>query len=274
MNRLVIFGAVGIVTFLSGLMISGGWLSSSPRTPKPVEDPKTKASREAKNARSILEKAIAAHGGADKLEKYQIIRSKSHGTMMINNFRCAVSGHEIIERPDKIRQVFSALDGVIREDVIMVLNGAKLWATNCRNKMNYELTSKRVIDACRHEMQLECYCLGDFLAEGYELTNLGEFEVRGNDTIGIRATKKGQNDTSFYFHKGSYLTAKVESRVYDLGLSREADVERFILSYMTVDGVRHPQRVEVRRDRRFYSDLEITEIAPLESVDESVFAKP
>jgi hypothetical protein len=61
----------------------------------------------AQEPRAIIEKAIKAHGGADKLDKHQASRMKSKGTVNLGGAEIDFNLESASQLPDKLRNAIS-----------------------------------------------------------------------------------------------------------------------------------------------------------------------
>lgn len=278
MNRILIFGGVGLIAFLGGLMISGIWPLARQKAANARDAlaakapaPNTDLGKD-EDPKNILNKAIAAHGGAAKLDSYQTVRCKYHGYKYFRNIKCVVSGDEVHQRPDKMKTNVLLANGPNQIIVTVVSDGNAIWLTDGDKRKEY--SEKRDMTGVRQELLLECYTLGDYLKSPYELTNMGIVDVKGNETIGIRVAKAGENDVLFFFDKKTHLIAKTQAWPYEPDLGRDVNHERYILAYQELDGVKFPQRFEIYKGGRLYSNIEVTSVTSIPRLDDSFFTKP
>jgi hypothetical protein len=158
-------------------------------------------------------------------------------------------------------------------DVVTVFNGTKLWVSTMGQTK--EIDDEKILKAAKEEMQAEgAGSLVDYLKAPYELSALGEVKVKGADAIGIRVSKKDQKDINLFFDKKSGLVVKSESRTIDGMTGEEITQEKYILDYQDKAGLKIAKRVEILRDGKAFMDITISEIQPLEKLDDTVFAKP
>lgn len=229
--------------------------------------------QQGQDLKAVIKKAIDAHGGEKNLDKYKAGVSKFKGTMAIATIMADVTGETSVQKPDKVKNVMN-LDIMGKKiDVVTVFNGTKLWVSTMGNTM--EITDEKILKAAKEEMQAEgAGSLTDYLKAPYELSALGEVKVKGKDAIGIRVSKKDQKDINIFFDKKTGLVVKSESRTIDGMTGEEITQEKFMLEYQEKAGLKVAKRVEILRDGKLFMDLTITDIQPIEKLDDSVFAKP
>jgi outer membrane lipoprotein-sorting protein len=223
--------------------------------------------------KAILKKSIEAHGGEKNLAKLKGATSKFKGTMEIANMKVDMTGETAFQKPDKLRNTISLNINNMNIDVITVYDGKKMWVNSQGKTM--EIDDEKILKEVKESLQIEgAGSLSDFLKAPYELNALGETKVKGKDAIGIRITKKGQKDFSMFFDKKTHMIVKTETRSFDAISKQEVTQEKFILSYQAKDGIQFGKRVEVTNDGKLFMDLEITDVAVSEKLDDSTFAKP
>jgi hypothetical protein len=193
--------------------------------------------------------------------------------MAIGPLMVDVTGETFVQKPDKVKNVMN-LDIMGKKiDVVTVFNGTKLWVSTMGQTK--EIDDEKILKAAKEEMQAEgAGSLVDYLKAPYELSALGEVKVKGADAIGIRVSKKDQKDINLFFDKKSGLVVKSESRTIDGMTGEEITQEKYILDYQDKAGLKIAKRVEILRDGKAFMDITISEIQPLEKLDDTVFAKP
>jgi hypothetical protein len=132
-------------------------------------------------------------------------------------------------------------------DVVTVYDGKKMWVSTMGKTM--EIKDERILKETREELQTEL--AGDFiefLDKPYELSAIGEVKVKNKDAVGIRVSKKGQRDMSFFFDKQANLLVKIETRTNDLQSGQEVTQEKFIVGYQDQNGLKVARRVQIHKD--------------------------
>ncbi|MBI2804487.1 MAG: hypothetical protein HYX68_05820 [Planctomycetes bacterium] len=223
--------------------------------------------------KTVLTKAIAAHGGEKNLAKFKAVSSKFKGTIDILGNKSNCTGESSFQKPDKIKNVLSLDLNGKQIDIVTVFDGKKMWVSAMGNSM--EITDKKLLKEVREQLQTEgAGGLSDFLKAPYKLNALGEVKVKGKDAIGIRVSKEGQRDFSMFFDKKTHLIVKTEMRTLDGMTGQEVTQEKYILGYQDKGGIKVAKRVEIHKDGKSFMDIELTEVNAFERFDDSVFAKP
>src|SRR5262249_25995452 len=114
--------------------------------------------------------------------------------------------------------------------------------------------------------------------KGYSLAPLGEIKVDDRPAVGVKVTHKDRPDVDLYFDKKSGLPVKCEMRLKgyagNYAQFDEAAFEFFLSEYKETDGVKHFTKVVVKADGKQVMEIELTEIAPQDKLDDNAFAKP
>jgi hypothetical protein len=222
-------------------------------------------------ARAIIDKAIKAHGGQKKLDKFSAVQTKSKGKIELFggiDFTQEVSA----QFPNKFKEALEMDIQGQKVAVTSVYNGKEGWIN--ANGMDVELNDK-FKDVLREGAYLiNLSQLTPLRDKKYTLSLLGEVQVNGKPAVGIKVESKGHKDASFYFDKKTGLLVKIEHRTVDFQSMQEVTEERIITEYRDIDGRKAPKKVTVNRDGKKLLDAEVTEVKYLEKLDDSEFAKP
>jgi outer membrane lipoprotein-sorting protein len=224
------------------------------------------------NPKDVIRKSVAAQGGEKELAKYKAATAKYKGTIVLNNAPADIVGETLLQRPDKLKNVLSLDLGGMKIDITTVYDGKALWVSAGGN--TNEVKDVKIRDETRESLRVEGGNLVDFLKEPYEISAIGEAKVKGKDAVGVRVSKKGQRDISYYFDKKTHLPIKTEMRSYQPMTGQEVTQEKFLLDYESKNGLQVPKRIEILHDGQRYMEIDITEMQVLENLDDSTFARP
>jgi hypothetical protein len=220
--------------------------------------------------KAIIDKAIKAHGGAEKIGKEKAAQTKSKGTLSLMgglNFT-----EETTVQPDRLKSVLQLEAGGNTIQVTTVFDGKKAWASV--NGQTQELEGK-VLDEMKEASYMTRLARLAVLKDNeYELSPLGEVKVNGKPAVGIRVASKGHRDVNLYFDKESGLLAKLERQAVDAMTGEDVAEERIITEYQEIDGVKVPKKAVINRDGKKFIEAEVVEIKFRDKFDESEFAKP
>jgi hypothetical protein len=223
------------------------------------------------DAKAILEKAIKAHGGEEKLTKYKAGTMRSKGKVETPVGEIEFTQESWYMLPDKMKEV-AELD--------LMGNKIKTVALINGDKLSLEANGKEVelSDAVKETLQegsrrLQFARLVPLRDKKYELSIIGEAKVLDKPAIGIKVSAKGMKDVSLYFDKKTNMLVKAESRAKDAMSGEEVTEERIIVEYNMKDPMPTPKKVLINRDGKKYMELEIQEAKFLEKIDDAEFKK-
>jgi len=223
--------------------------------------------------RALLEKAIKAHGGAEKLDRQKTTYVKTKGTAEVPGAgKISFTQEGYTQLPNQLKQTIEAEVAGQNVTVVSVINGAKVWAKAGGQTLDVsDMVGDKLKDTF-HQQQVQT--LTPLRDKSYELSPLGELKVNDKPAIGVRVAKKGFRDINLYFDKESGLLVKVEGRSADLLSQKEATQETIFKEYMDVDGLQVPKKTIIYQDGKEFGEVETLEYKVLDKLDDNEFAKP
>jgi hypothetical protein len=227
---------------------------------------------DAADARALVEKAIKAQGGQEKLAKLTAHTLKFKGTFHGMGQAIPMTGEIATQGNDKVRLDAEVEAGGMKFRVINVLAGDKGW-----NKIGdavMELDKDQVAEAQHQAYSGWVSTLTPLAGKEFTLSTIGEMEIEKRPALGVKVTSKGRRDVDLYFDKESGLLVKFEHRVKDEGSGQEVTEENIASDYKEVQGTKQAMKFVVKRDGKLFVEGEATEYQLLEKLEDSVFAKP
>lgn len=229
------------------------------------------------DARAILDKALKAHGGADKLAqlKDKGVQQKAKGTL----HHPAVGDIEFtmenaVQMPNKLKIVMQMSIGGMNITSTQVYDGEHFWL-NVNGMSLDQLIDDKALAEIKEQIYLERIVGLAFLKDkGAELSPLGEGQVAGKPAVGVKVASPGHRDVNLWFDKATGLLAKIENRVVDFQTKQEKSQEKLLSEYKEVDGYRRPTKVVINQDDKKFMDVEITDVKIVDKIDDSEFTKP
>ena len=224
------------------------------------------------DARALVDKAVKAHGGQDKLDKFagQVVKFKGqfHGMGQA----VPMTGEVAVQGATRQKIDVEVEAGGQKFQVAFVLNGDKGWA-KIGNETK-EMTKDELAEAKEQAYAGWVATLAPLKDKGFTLATVGEIRIDKRPALGVKVTSKGHRDVDLYFDKESGLLVKVETRVKDEGSGQEVTEETFPGEYKDVQGTKQAMKFTVKRDGKLYMEGEATEVTLAEKLDDNVFAKP
>jgi len=98
--------------------------------------------------------------------------------------------------------------------------------------------------------------------------------VNGKPAIGVKISKEGRKDISFYFDKQTGLMAKMERRAVDFQTKQEVTEERIVTGYQVIAGRQMPKTVIVNRDGQKLIEAEVIEGQFVDKFGDAEFGQP
>ncbi len=220
---------------------------------------------------AIVDKAIAAHGLKGKEGKQNGFRAKNKGTIHVAGMDIDFTQDVAMQMPDKFKEALEMTIMGNKIPVTTTFNGKEGWIKVGDMDIPVEKEMLEEFKDIAYSMALS---QGLFLKDkGIKLAPLGEVQVKGKPAVGIRVSKEGHKEVSFYFDKGTGLLAKMERRARDLQSMQEVTEERIITEYQDVGGRKVAKKAEMLRDGKPFLEAEVLEVEILDRIPESEFAK-
>jgi hypothetical protein len=232
----------------------------------------TGGSRAQDETKAIIEKAIKAHGGAEKLSKEKASQAKSKGTLDVAGMTINFT-EETSTQTGRLKSVLHLEVGGQNVKVTTVYNGQKGWISDPLGNTT-ELEGKLLDEMKEAVYQTRLARFVSLKDKEYELSPLGEVKVNGKPAVGVKVASKGHRDVNLFFDKESGLLTKIERQALDQMTGQDVTEERIITEYQEVDGVKVAKKALVNRNGKKFVEAEIVEVKFLDKLDDSEFAKP
>ncbi len=223
-----------------------------------------------KDPQAILDKAIKAVGGEEKLKKAEAISWKSKGTINFGGNENDVTGYAIAKGLDHWRRE-TEINGGDRKFVI-VLSGDKGWRKFGEEPM--PMDGDALANQKRNAyLEILPVTLVGLKGKDFKLEADGEEKVNGKPAAGIKVTGPDGKDFTLYFDKESGLPVKLVAKVVGFQ-GNEFTVETTYKDYKDFDGIKKATKVEGKRDGEDFTKSEITEFKVLDKVEPATFSEP
>jgi len=223
-------------------------------------------------SKAVIEKAIKAYGGEEKLARLQKVRLKGKGTLEIQGMSIDFTADSLVQHPGQMKNEIQIEVQGQKVSVLQVVNGDKGWMQVMGKTMLLEGDPLTELKAGMHASTVgRLLPLRD---KAFTLAPLGEVEVNGKKAVGVKVSSKGQKDIELYFDKESGLVVKTARRSLDPANMMEVLQESFASVYKDFNGLKYPTKLLIHQDGKKYMEMEVTEFIPVDKVDDSEFAKP
>jgi hypothetical protein len=223
-------------------------------------------------AKDVLDKAIKAIGGQEKLDKIKAISWKAKGTISINGSDSAFTSQATAQGLDHYRSEFEAEFGDNKVKGITVVNGDKGWGKF--GDMGMAMDKGRLADEKRNlYVMLTPVTLVPLKGKGFKLELAGEEKVGTHPAVGLKVTGPDGKDFKIFFDKKSGLPVKVVAQLKGF-MGEDVTQETTFGEWKDMGGIKKATKMESKRDGEKFITQTITEFKTLDTVDEKTFAVP
>jgi hypothetical protein len=220
---------------------------------------------EKEDLKALVEEAIAARGGAARLEKLRAAVWKSEGVKPTRTSRAVLYG----QLPGKFRLESARTEDGKTTLFVKIINGDRGWTLQDGKAVpmsREELAQTR--DTFYHK-RLDATLL-PLRDKDVRLKALGESKVDGRAVVGVKVSRKGYPDVSLYFDKKTKLLLKSERQVMGPN-GKPVPHELHYSDYKDHKGVKVARRTRVVVAGKAVGDVRITEFETFPKLDESLF---
>jgi hypothetical protein len=222
-------------------------------------------------AHALIEHAIKAHGGQERLEKLKADRVTLKGTMFVNEQKGTFTAETTVNVPSQFRNVTLVVLDTKTIKVVQILNGDKALVT-------LDGVPKDVVPSALTEMREILHLdravrLTPLLSDkAITLAALGDSKVHDKPVAGVKISEKGYADLKMYFDKDSGLLVKTEHDLEESG--KKVTQEEYYSDFKDIGGYIRPTKLVAFRGGKKLMEAELVDAKYLDKVDEKIFAKP
>ena len=219
-------------------------------------------------ATAVLDRAINAMGGAEKLGKAETFSWKARGRLMINGGENDFNTHVTIKGLDHLRRKFEN----DQFKMTIVLNGDRGWR---RVREVNRVIEGEVLSSEKRStyLQIVPITLVPLKGKGFTYQAAADEKVGDKPAAALKATGPDGKEFTLYFDKDSGLPVKEVARMSDLQ-GNEFTIEVAYTDYKDFGGIKKATKMEVKRDGAISQVVEVTEFKVLSQVDPETFAEP
>jgi hypothetical protein len=224
-------------------------------------------------ARAVVEKAVEAHGGLDRLSRNRADWVTIKGVLSVGGKDRSFTAETIVQLPDQFKTVLAVSVDDQKTTIVQVLNGDEAWVT-LDGVPQPKIPAAALVEM-KSIMHLDRVIrLAPLLTDkAYTLAALGETKLNGREVVGVKVLCKGQREVRLFFDKEKGLLVKTEHVLDDSG-DREVKQEEYYGEFKDYAGFKRPSKLSVFRAGKKTMEAELVEVKYYEKIDASVFAKP
>jgi hypothetical protein len=224
-------------------------------------------------ARRIVDKALRALGGKEKLAATKAATFNARGKFYWFGAATDFTGEFAVEGTTKGRSVFHFEFMGKKQTIIAVINGKEGWVKS--NNMVVDVDSKTLATQMGdHGYVTEMAMLlplarGD---KGIMLLPLGESKEGDRPVTGVEVSRKDYTTVRLYFDKETALPLKLELKAFVEGKNETHDI--LFDDYKEVGGLKVAMKLTARRNGKVYYEYEMSDVKLLDRLDEKLLEKP
>ena len=225
-----------------------------------------------KDTAAILDKAIKALGGEEKLSKIKAATLAGKGTISLMGMDSEITTKTAVQGLDHFRQEFEGDFGGNKVKGVTVLAGDKGWRKF--GDMGMEMDKDALANQKRAVyLTMIPVTILPLKGKDYKVAVAGEEKVGDKPAVGIKVTPPDGKEFTLYFDKESGLPAKVVAKVAGF-MGEEFTQETTFDGYKEMDGIKKATKLKSTRDGNKFLDVELTEFKVVDKHDAKTFTEP
>lgn len=225
-----------------------------------------------KDAQAILDKAIKALGGQDKLSQIKAVALKTEGKITYNGNDMEYISTLTVQGLDRFRATFESEFNGRRLKIVTVHANDKGWRKVGDRKMGIDKDA--LIDQKRATyLEVIPMTLIPLKDKGFKVAVAGEKKVGDKVAIGLKVTGPEGKDFTLFLNKDSGLPIMLTAKMGGLG-GNEFTQETTFADYEEFAGIKKATKIVSKRDGEKFLESRVTEFKVLDNVDPKTFDEP
>jgi hypothetical protein len=224
------------------------------------------------NARTIVNKAVQAHGGEKSFTRWSCgyLKYKTKGGVVPTQLG-EVTVEDTFQLPGHFKRVTRMDAGGKELLMVFVVNHGKGWTK--RGDAPAEPIDNNFTEKTEHPFAGFCN-LSLLTDAGIRLTKLGVEKINGMEAMGIRAQSEKLGEVDFYFGSQSGLLLRSKKMLPGADPAKPSVMEASLDDYKDVQGTKVPMRIKGAQDGKAILDVTLIDARFADKFEESTFAKP
>lgn len=221
-------------------------------------------------ARAVVERAIQAHGGMERLARNRSDRVRVRGALRADKSIVPFTCDVLVQLPDQFKSVWQMSADARTLTIVRILNGDKSFISvngqqqNVPPELDAEMRETLHLDRAIRLVPL----LND---PAYKLALLGDTKILDRVATGIRVTTSSSKELQLYFDRDTGLLIKTAHNWKGPG-GRAVLQEEFYSDYRNVGGYQRPVKTAIYRDGKRIFQSELLEVNYYDRIDPAQFA--
>jgi hypothetical protein len=223
---------------------------------------------------AVIEKALKAQGGADKMAALKAYTAKGKGTVVLMDTTIDFTIEVFAQKRSKLKEAVKLSVNDMNINIVKVVVGDSGWQS-----IEGQVTDLTKEEMKEHEDDQYIDSITDLLPltsdKSFKLSPLDEIKVGDKACVGVQVAKKDKRDVKLYFDKKTNLLVKMDYRGPHPVTKEEVAHEKLFSDYKEfVPGLKLAAKELYNVDGAKFIDSETIEIRSMEKFDDSVFARP
>ncbi len=225
---------------------------------------------DAGTAKAVIDAAIKAHGGPERLAKTELMARQAKGIASFGQ-DLPFTDEWVLQLPERWRWTFNIGPSGQQGRLLLVVNGDKGWQSS--NGTTADISKERLEELREEAYVMWLSTLLPFMKENrFTLAPVADVEVDGRPAVGVKVTHPGRPEVRLYFDKQSGLLVKIARRAREANLAVEK--EYLYRAHKGFEGIQLPTKyAELAAGKKLIEAIEISYQFP-RSVDDKAFARP
>ncbi len=221
---------------------------------------------------AVIDKAVKALGGADKLAAAKTSSWKVKGKITFGGNESDFTSTTTVQGLDHYRQEFEGEFGGNQVKGVTVIDGDKGWrkfGDNARKLENQGLENQKRAAY----LQIVPATILPLKEKGFKVESVSEEKVGDKPAVALKVKGPDDKDFQIFFDKASGVPVKVVAVVAGRQ-GAENTQETTFADYKDFDGVKRATKIEIKRDGEKFMDQQLSEFRVLGKVEPSTFSEP
>jgi hypothetical protein len=223
-------------------------------------------------AKALVDKAMKAMGGEEKLAKAKAYTTRGKGTIFQPG-EFAMTEETSWQPPGQYRadMEINADNGKLK--LVYVFNGDKGWIKTGERTAEMPKEIRDGFTDYFYALRLGINPV-ELKAEGVKLSALGEVKIGERPAVGVQVARKAHKDVNLYFDKETGLPAKAEITTRNVFEDGEVLHEFLFSEFKEYDGIKVYTKLLWNKDGKKYMERELAEFKVVDKLDDGLFGKP
>ena len=214
----------------------------------------------------IIEKHIAASGGAEKINAVQTMKASGTASLMGGQMEAPVT--VVVKRPSSMRLEVS----VQGKSIIQAFDGTTAWNLIPFTSPDPQKSNEEDTQSIKEDADFVGGPLFDYKTKGSTVELIGKEDVDGSPAYKLKVTKKSGNVQYIFLDAQTFLTMRTTGKRKQMG--QELDLEINHGNYKPVNGVMIPFNIDQKNAGKSVMNFTLEKVEMNMPVDDAIFRMP